>query len=161
MLVGLAVICVGGYVCLNGLWKGPPEHRRRARRAHHQHRLHHCSLCRTGGYLRPRQPPLPGIHPLFWRMAGARRSDRRRSDRHRFAADAALFPHILFSQPPKPENKPTEVTLARISEDFCFSSNKNLLSGVQFLMYTPHLNLKTNKWTECIQKLKLTFWITD
>ena len=24
MLVGLAAICVGGYICLNGLWKGSP-----------------------------------------------------------------------------------------------------------------------------------------
>ena len=108
MLVGLAVICLGGYICLSGLWKGRAQSIAcRARRTHHQHRLHHCSFFRPGGYLRARQPPLSGIHPVFWRMAGARRSDRRRPDRYRSAADAALFPTSLLSQPPKPaRNRP-------------------------------------------------------
>ena len=78
-LVGLAMICMGGYVTLNTLWNGKPEKTITADIGYRLVSYRLCDRCglRHGGCVWFWQPAFP-IHPIFWSLAGDR-SDHRRA----------------------------------------------------------------------------------
>jgi len=74
-LIGLAIICLGGYLSLASLWRRQPSALPRYWIASGQHRLRHQCLLRHGRYLRLWQPDNAGF--LFRPLTGPGGASRR------------------------------------------------------------------------------------